>query len=63
MTWVPEAWTLPPAEQPPWAAELVEVVAAECSDLTECSCMPGCPIPFAALDAVPLGATHAPTRQ
>lgn len=27
-------------------AALTEVVRAECSDLSECSCAPGCPIPF-----------------
>lgn len=29
---------------------LAEVVTAGCSDLTDCSCTPACPIPFTALD-------------
>ena len=32
---------------------LAEVVAAGCSDLTDCSCTPACPIPFTALDVSP----------
>jgi MerR family transcriptional regulator, mercuric resistance operon regulatory protein len=32
-------------------ATLGEVLSAGCSDLGECSCTPGCPIPFADLDA------------
>ena len=31
-------------------ATLAAVLAADCSDLTECSCTPACPIPFAELD-------------
>lgn len=30
-------------------AALVDVIEAGCSDLMECSCVPGCPIPFADL--------------
>jgi MerR family mercuric resistance operon transcriptional regulator len=33
-------------------ATLIDVLGAGCSDLTECSCTPGCPIPFADLDPV-----------
>lgn len=32
-------------------ADLVDVIEAGCTDLRECSCVPGCPIPFTALDA------------
>jgi MerR family mercuric resistance operon transcriptional regulator len=31
-------------------ATLTDVLTAECSDLAECSCLPGCPIPFAEFD-------------
>ena len=31
-------------------ATLTDVLTAECSDLTECSCAPACPIPFADID-------------
>jgi MerR family transcriptional regulator, mercuric resistance operon regulatory protein len=31
-------------------ATLTNVLSAGCSDLAECSCTPGCPIPFADLD-------------
>jgi len=34
-------------------ASLTEVLAAECSDLAECSCQTACPIPFADIDAGP----------
>jgi MerR family mercuric resistance operon transcriptional regulator len=34
-------------------ATLTDVLTAECSDLTECSCTPGCPIPFADIDPYP----------
>jgi MerR family mercuric resistance operon transcriptional regulator len=32
---------------------LTDVLAAECHDLAECSCRPGCPLPFAERDADP----------
>ncbi|OZM75377.1 MerR family transcriptional regulator [Pseudonocardia sp. MH-G8] len=31
-------------------ASLADVLSAGCSDLAECSCTPGCPIPFADID-------------
>lgn len=31
-------------------ATLADVLTAGCSDLTECTCTPGCPIPFADID-------------
>jgi MerR family mercuric resistance operon transcriptional regulator len=34
-------------------ATLADVLVADCSDLTECSCTPGCPIPFADIDPHP----------
>ena len=34
------------------------LLTAGCSDLAECSCTPGCPIPFADLDR---RAAHRPT--
>ena len=34
-------------------AALTAVIAADCSDLAECSCDPACPIPFAELDGSP----------
>jgi DNA-binding transcriptional MerR regulator len=41
-------------------AALADVLTAGCSDLAECSCTPGCPIPFADLDR---GSTHQPTTR
>lgn len=31
-------------------ADLVDVIEAGCADLRECSCVPGCPIPFTVLE-------------
>lgn len=33
-------------------ADLVDVIEAGCTDLRECSCVPGCPIPFTDLEAI-----------
>ncbi|MGH3501027.1 MAG: MerR family transcriptional regulator [Nocardioidaceae bacterium] len=40
-------------------ATLTDVLAAECSDLAECSCQPACPIPFADIDTDPFQAGRA----
>ncbi|MGH3433209.1 MAG: MerR family transcriptional regulator [Thermocrispum sp.] len=44
-------------------ATLTDVLAAECSDLAECCCLPGCPIPFADIDADIDADAARPARQ
>lgn len=44
-------------------ATLTDVLDAGCSNLTECSCTPGCPIPFTDLDRGPADGTTAPGDQ
>lgn len=41
-------------------ATLSAVIAADCSDLAECSCDPACPIPFAELDPDRDGLSNRP---
>jgi MerR family transcriptional regulator, mercuric resistance operon regulatory protein len=44
-------------------ATLNAVITADCSDLTECSCDPGCPIPFAELDPSRNGCRTGPAPE
>lgn len=48
------------ADLDPVRATLTDVLTAGCRDLAECSCTPGCPIPFADMDRRP--APQSPTR-